>query len=236
MWQLSTSAIYDPANPLLSYLSFAPTAGDADEGRLALYEVYDLALSHINLVVLPAFTPEQDMPGTPMASLSRAYFYAGVPSVVSSLWPVEDQASVDLKAAFYRQLLAGYSKGAALRLAQLSLLRQPATAHPYFWAGLFLAGDIGAGASFPQEPQPAPAPVQATSRPEHNWPVWGLLALAAAGSGGTLAWLGQRRRQQQARRSSLAAARQRLLAQPDSSTRTRALRYIEQELAKLNHR
>ena len=236
VWQLSTSAIYDPVNPLLSYLRLAPVDRETDDGGLAMYEVYDLALSHVNLVDLPAFTTDQDMPGVPIASFSRAYFYAGASSVLSSLWPVEDQAAADLKAAFYRQLLAGYRKGTALRLAQLSLLDQPATAHPYFWAGLVLVGDIGAGATFPSEPQAHTAPPPTTYRPQNNWPLWGGVGLATVVSAGALAWLVQQRRQQQARRAALKAARQRLLAQPDSSVRTRALRYIEQELTRLKRR
>lgn len=236
LWQLSTSATYDPANPLLSYLRLAPTPGETDQGRLALHEVYELTLEQVNLVVLPAFNPEeQDMPGAELLAPSRAFIYAGAPSLLTALWPVEDRAALDLKAMFFRQLQAGYRKGTALRLAQLSLLNQPDTAHPYFWAGLVLSGDIGAGLSFPPESQPDMAAAPAVYHLDDYWLLWAGLALTAAASGGALAWLVQQRRHRHARRTALERARQRLLAGPPSPTRTRALRYIEQELARLNH-
>ena len=79
-----------------------------------------------------------------IVGLNRASVYGGTPSVVASLWSVEDEATMELMVAFYDYLEnGGYSKGEALRQAQLDLLGSPATAHPYYWAGFVLTGDVG---------------------------------------------------------------------------------------------
>jgi len=90
--------------------------------------------------------------GDELFGLMRAFLYAGAASLVLSLWPVEDHATADLMTTFYRELAAGRSKAAALREAQLNLVRdsdparEPADrsrAHPYFWAPFFLVGHSG---------------------------------------------------------------------------------------------
>ena len=68
-------------------------------------------------------------------------------SLVATLWAVEDLSTARLMETFYARLADGWEKGAALRCAQLDLLRQPSsevpTHHPYFWAPFFLVGASG---------------------------------------------------------------------------------------------
>jgi CHAT domain-containing protein len=71
--------------------------------------------------------------------LTRAFIYAGSPSVISTLWQVDDRASYELMQAFYENLRAGQSKGEALRRAQLATLAK--YPHPYFWAAYQLTGE-----------------------------------------------------------------------------------------------
>jgi CHAT domain-containing protein len=54
--------------------------------------------------------------------LTRAFIYAGTPSVVASLWSVDDSSTARLMASFYRNLKT-MSKVEALRQAQLELIR-----------------------------------------------------------------------------------------------------------------
>jgi CHAT domain-containing protein len=58
---------------------------------------------------------------------------------VLSLWEVDDQWTAELRAAFYRNLTAGKTKGDSLRDAQLELIQagRPATD----WAAFVLFGD-----------------------------------------------------------------------------------------------
>jgi CHAT domain-containing protein len=72
--------------------------------------------------------------------LSQAFLRAGAASLVASLWPVPDEATARLMVGFYRRLVAGESKVAALRAAQLALMEEPAYRHPLYWAGFGLLG------------------------------------------------------------------------------------------------
>ena len=60
---------------------------------------------------------------------------AGARSALATLWRVEDQSTSILITEFYRQLhQPATSRAQALRLAQLSLLRQPHYQSPFFWS------------------------------------------------------------------------------------------------------
>lgn len=69
-------------------------------------------------------------------------------SVLASFWKVDDAATKHLMEVYYRHLLASIKstgkldRGGALREAQLSLLRDNATASPYYWAAFSLFGDF----------------------------------------------------------------------------------------------
>jgi CHAT domain-containing protein len=64
---------------------------------------------------------------------------AGARSALATLWTVNDQASADLIAEFYRQLaLPGMSKAQALQKAQLSLLETRTYRHPGYWAAFLM--------------------------------------------------------------------------------------------------
>ncbi|MFH2054045.1 MAG: CHAT domain-containing tetratricopeptide repeat protein [bacterium] len=79
--------------------------------------------------------------GEGVMGLTAAFFSAGVPAVVSSLWPVDDGATGDFMKAFYLSLGKGMDVAGALAEAQARLRSQPATAHPCYWAGFVAAGD-----------------------------------------------------------------------------------------------
>jgi CHAT domain-containing protein len=67
---------------------------------------------------------------------------ARVRSALGSLWPVSDEAASKLMAEFYGALAQpGASKVQALRQAQLSLLRDPKLARPFFWSPFILVGN-----------------------------------------------------------------------------------------------
>jgi CHAT domain-containing protein len=57
-----------------------------------------------------------------------------------SLWPVADESTERLMTRFYQNL--GKSDGrAALRAAQLEVMKDPKFSHPFFWAPFNLIGD-----------------------------------------------------------------------------------------------
>ncbi len=63
--------------------------------------------------------------GDELIGLTRAFMYAGTPSVLVSLWPVDDLSTRMLMERFYQALTAqqGIAKAEALRQAQLALMR-----------------------------------------------------------------------------------------------------------------
>lgn len=65
---------------------------------------------------------------------------AGARSTVASLWLVDADSTASLMTQFYNRLKQGDSKAEALRQAELALLAQPETRHPYYWAAFLLAG------------------------------------------------------------------------------------------------
>ncbi len=73
--------------------------------------------------------------------ITAAFLSAGVPVVVSSLWPIDDRVTARLMRAFYRNLARGEPVATALRLAQVELSRSREHAHPFYWAGFTVVGD-----------------------------------------------------------------------------------------------
>lgn len=73
--------------------------------------------------------------------LTAAFLSAGVPAVVSSLWPIDDRATREMMRSFYRHLADREPIATALRHAQLEISRSAKYAHPYYWAGFVVVGD-----------------------------------------------------------------------------------------------
>jgi CHAT domain-containing protein len=81
--------------------------------------------------------------GDELIGLIRAFFYAGTPSLIASLWNVNKKSSQLLLRRFYEAWLRDTGRGwkwKALRAAQLELLHD-GFPHPYHWAAFTLIGD-----------------------------------------------------------------------------------------------
>jgi CHAT domain-containing protein len=77
--------------------------------------------------------------GDGILGLTRAFLYAGTPSVVVSYWDVSDRATAFLMERFYAAIRAGRNKAAALRQAQLATRAR--FRHPALWAAFALVGE-----------------------------------------------------------------------------------------------
>ncbi len=136
----ATHGLLDISQPTDSYLLMA----GADK-QLTVTEIAGLDLAPVRLVTLSAcqsaLAERQPEIGAELTSLADAFAFAGSPSLVASLWKVSDTSTRSLMVEFYRQLAAGKGRGEALRLAEVALLQQPDTAHPFHWAGFELLGD-----------------------------------------------------------------------------------------------
>src|SRR5262249_46709397 len=166
----ATHAQLSEDDPLSSAVLLAKE--DKEDGRLEVREIFGMELK-ANLVVLSGCDTGLGKlsTGDELVGLTRAFIYAGTPSVVASLWSVDDSSTAHLMASFYRNLKT-MSKVEALRGAQLELIRgegrsdmlarrgvggigklgetvksEPqdrisiSTSHPYFWAPFILVGD-----------------------------------------------------------------------------------------------
>jgi CHAT domain-containing protein len=78
-----------------------------------------------------------------MIGLANVFMIAGANTVGSTLWQIPDDVTVELMTGFYTRLIAGRDTAAALREAQLEVLRRPATAPPECWAAFRLTGWSG---------------------------------------------------------------------------------------------
>jgi hypothetical protein len=79
--------------------------------------------------------------GEGVLGLTQAFLSAGVPSVVATLWPVEDLSTRRFMRVFYEGLARGQCAAAALRDAQVRFHAQPETRDPFYWAGFVLVGE-----------------------------------------------------------------------------------------------
>jgi len=117
---LATHGLADGERPELSALLLARATEDRDyDGLLQMREVFHLQLD-ADLVVLSACQTGlgKRLSGEGVVGLSTAFFFAGTPSLVMSLWNVPDASTALLMHRFYSNLRAGQRKAAALREAK----------------------------------------------------------------------------------------------------------------------
>jgi len=138
---LAAHGKFNPVAPLNSLIALAPD--DDNDGWLTVGESYGLDLEQTDLVVLSACQTNlgELSAGDELVGLTRAFIFAGTPTVVASLWSVEDEATALLMERFYTHLRDGMGKAEALRQAQLEVREQHP--NPYYWAGFVLSGDGG---------------------------------------------------------------------------------------------
>ena len=76
-------------------------------------------------------------------NLARGFIYAGVPSIVMTLWDVQDLSSTRIMEGFYTYLKEGYQKDKAMQMAKLDYLAESnmLKSHPYFWSLYIVSGE-----------------------------------------------------------------------------------------------
>jgi CHAT domain-containing protein/Tfp pilus assembly protein PilF len=138
---IAAHAELNTSSPLFSRIILAEDKNDT--GALSVHEVYKLDLSETSLVVLSACETQlgAQSEGDDVVGLNRAFIYAGTPTVIASLWTVDDESTSHLMKAFYTHLKGGMSKAEALRAAQSDTRKK--YPHPYYWSAFVLAGDPG---------------------------------------------------------------------------------------------
>ncbi|MGV9014027.1 MAG: CHAT domain-containing protein [Flavobacteriales bacterium] len=171
---LGTHAEMNATDPMYSKLVLSKDGNEVDpddDGYLHAYEIYELDL-RAQLAVLTACATGsgKEDAGEGVRSLGYGFAYAGCPSLVVSLWNIDEKVSAEIIAGFYENLADGMPKHLALRKAKLDFLANAPDelALPYYWAGLVLVGDV--------------QPVQLSkSYPVWIWVALGIVLLFALG-------------------------------------------------------
>ena len=116
---------------------------EEDRMMLSLSEVLQLKL-HAEMVVLSACNTGSGRVtrAEGVASLGTAFLTAGASSVTVSLWSVDDKSTAILMQEFYRNLLNGMPKDAALAAARSTLVsKSKEYTNPFYWAPFVLTGE-----------------------------------------------------------------------------------------------
>jgi len=133
----ATHGQFLPEFPMNSGLLLAPDS--QDDGRLTALEILKLRFNG-RAVVMSACKTALGMSstGTEIVGLNRSFLYAGSPSVISSLWNVDDRATAQFMDHFYKYLEAEKDIADALKMAQVDMIRKGYA--PYYWAPFILTG------------------------------------------------------------------------------------------------
>lgn len=132
---VASHGVFDALDPLLSGVVLA-------DGRVTAEDLLESRIGAGLLTLSGCVTGlAKRQPGDELIGLSRAAAFAGIPSVVTSLWDVWDESSKQFFIAFYEALGRGQSKDLAMLHAQHTLLSQERFAHPVHWAPFVLLGD-----------------------------------------------------------------------------------------------
>src|SRR5262249_27997187 len=145
----ATHGMIDDATPMYSFLQLTSGGRRAAEtdGRLEAWEIQSLKLDAQVAVLTACDTARGRLSsGEGVIGLAWAFFAAGTPSTIVSLWELESASATRLTLALHRRLHASLARGQNLaaenlRAAALELRRDPRFRHPFYWAGLITMGD-----------------------------------------------------------------------------------------------
>jgi CHAT domain-containing protein len=134
---IATHGYFSKDAPMKSYLLLL---GDHDnDGRLAAYELFGIKLNAYLVTLSACQTAVSKVSrGDEMLGLVRGLIYAGTPSILASLWNVDDASTAELMNEFYSNLTT-MDKAEALQYAQLKIMKKKGST--FFWAPFVLIGD-----------------------------------------------------------------------------------------------
>jgi CHAT domain-containing protein len=152
---LAAHGVMVPHDPMASAVLLS--SGDGEDGILTASDVFGLKLK-AGIITLSACetavtggsskkSRELDViyrtsPGDDLIGLTRAFMFAGTPSIIASLWKVETFSTEMLMLAFYSNLSKGQGRAEALWNARKEIAAHPSFGgNPYYWAPFILMGD-----------------------------------------------------------------------------------------------
>lgn len=142
---LATHGLINEEHPELSgiVLSRFGENGQKLDEFVRLQDIYGMNLS-ADLVVLSACETGigKQVRGEGLMSLNNAFLSVGAKSVMSSLWKVEDNATLELMKNFYSSLAdEKVTPSKALQKAQIKMWGSGQYKSPFYWAAFTVQGD-----------------------------------------------------------------------------------------------
>jgi CHAT domain-containing protein len=145
---IAAHGVLDDASPMYSHVALGSSRGDGEDGILEAWELANLHLP-ASIVVLAACETARGHAGggEGMIGMTWALLVGGAAAAVVSQWRVESSSTAELMLAFHRHVKPaldrrrGAAAAAALRAAQLELLRDERYRHPFYWAGFVVVAD-----------------------------------------------------------------------------------------------
>jgi len=140
---IATHGLLDAERPQFTGVVLSLVGNKTGDGFLRTDEIFNLKLGN-SLVMLSACETGlgKEKRGEGVIGLTRAFMYAGAPTVGVSLWSVADKSTAELMTDFYRRLLgSANSPSVALRDAQLAMINGKKYSAPFYWAPFVLVGE-----------------------------------------------------------------------------------------------
>lgn len=136
---MATHGLLNNNNPMFSSIALSQISEQKEDGYFEAREISDIHLN-AELVVMSACESGRGRlrPGEGILGLTRSFFSAGTPSVIASMWEVNDQATSFMMQEFYTRL-GDHDPVEALRIAQMAT-RDQVDANPNMWAPFVLMG------------------------------------------------------------------------------------------------
>jgi CHAT domain-containing protein len=145
---IATHGLLNAERPQFTGLVLSLVGNKSEDGFLRTDEVFNMRLGS-PLVMLSACETGlgKEKRGEGVMGLTRAFMYAGAPTVGVSLWSVADKSTAELMTDFYKRFLGSgassttVSPSAAMRDAQLAMIAGKKYSAPFYWAPFVLVGD-----------------------------------------------------------------------------------------------
>jgi CHAT domain-containing protein len=142
---VATHGLLDAQRPQFTGVVLSLVGNRTNDGFLRTDEIFNLRMNP-SLVMLSACETGlgKEKRGEGVIGLTRAFMYAGAPTVGVSLWSVADKSTAELMTDFYKRYLAAgtpASASASMRDAQLGMIAGKKYAAPFYWAPFVLVGE-----------------------------------------------------------------------------------------------
>lgn len=141
---IATHGLLDADRPQFTGVVLSLVGNKQNDGFLRTDEIFNLKLGSPFVMLSACETGlGKEKRGEGVIGLTRAFLYAGAPTVGVSLWSVADKSTAELMTSFYGRMLAAEkrSPATAMREAQLAMIDGKKYSAPFYWAPFVLVGE-----------------------------------------------------------------------------------------------